>query len=65
MPTQETKNELQVRQKKNQKEVVSQTRIFSKKIIECHVAVWSNDIRTEVNCKSKNKEVMMMLIIRI
>ena len=31
MPTKGTKNELQVRQKENQKEVVSQTIIFSKK----------------------------------
>ena len=31
MPTKETKNELQVRQKENQKQAVSQTRIFSKK----------------------------------
>lgn len=31
MPTNGTKNELQVTQKKNQKEVVSQTIIFSKK----------------------------------
>lgn len=31
MPTKETKNELQVRQKENQKQAVSQTRIFSQK----------------------------------